>query len=118
MLPLLAEIAALREFAAIVPISAEKGQQLDQLSAEMAKLLPIGPALYPGDELTDRDERFLAAEFIREKIFRLLGEEVPYATTVAIDVSFTKARCAASTRRFSSTRRASARSCWAPGARA
>lgn len=85
LLPLLAGIAALREFAAIVPISAEKGQQLDQLSAEMVKLMPIGPALYPGDELTDRDERFIAAEYVREKIFRLLGEELPYATTVTIE---------------------------------
>jgi len=85
LLPLLSEIAALREFAAIVPISAEKGWQLDELTAEMVKLMPIGPALYAEDDLTDRDERFLAAEYIREKIFRLLGEEVPYATTVTID---------------------------------
>ena len=46
---------------------------------------PPGRALYPADEMTDRDERFLAAEFIREKIFRRLGEELPYATTVKID---------------------------------
>ena len=85
LLPLLSEIAALREFAAIVPISAEKGWQLDELTAEMVKLMPVGPALYADDDLTDRDERFLAAEYIREKIFRLLGEEVPYATTVTID---------------------------------
>ena len=85
LLPLLGEIAALREFAAIVPISAEKGWQLEELTAEIAKLLPAGPAHYPSDDVTDRDERFLAAEFIREKIFRLLGEEVPYATTVAVD---------------------------------
>jgi len=85
LLPLLAKVAALREFAAIVPISAEKGWQLDQLTAEMVKLMPAGPALYADDDLTDRDERFLAAEYIREKIFRLLGEEVPYATTVTID---------------------------------
>lgn len=85
LLPLLSEIAALRQFAAIVPISAEKGWQLDELTAEMVKLMPLGPALYADDDLTDRDERFLAAEYIREKIFRLLGEEVPYATTVTID---------------------------------
>jgi len=85
LLPLLSEVAALREFAAIVPISAEKGWQLDELTAEMVKLMPVGPALYGDDDLTDRDERFLAAEYIREKIFRLLGEEVPYATTVTID---------------------------------
>ena len=47
--------------------------------------LPQSPPLYPEDDLTDRDERFLAAEFVREKIFRLLGDEVPYATTVGID---------------------------------
>jgi len=81
----LAEIAQLHPFAAIVPVSAEKGTQLAALRAEIAKALPESPRLYPEDDLTDRDERFLAAEFIREKIFRLLGDEVPYATTVAVD---------------------------------
>ena len=81
----LAEIAQLHPFAAIVPVSAEKGTQLAALRAEIAKALPESPRLYPEDDLTDRDERFLAAEFIREKIFRLLGDEVPYATTVTID---------------------------------
>ena len=85
LLPFIAELSSLREFAAIVPISAEKGWQLDDLMAEIAKRLPVGDAVHPADELTDRDERFLAAEYIREKIFRLLGEEVPYATSVAID---------------------------------
>ena len=85
LLPLIAEIAALRDFAAIVPVSAEKGWQLDELVREMTKLVPVGPPLFAEDDLTDRDERFLAAEFIREKIFRLLGEEVPYATTVSVD---------------------------------
>ncbi len=81
----LAEIAAAREFAAIVPISAEKSLQLDQLTAEIVKHLPPGPPLFPADEMTDRDERFLAAEFLREKIFRQLGDELPYAAAVAID---------------------------------
>jgi GTP-binding protein Era len=85
LLPLIAAIAALRDFAAIVPVSAEKGWQLDRLVSELAKLMPEGPAVYADDDLTDRDERFLAAEYIREKIFRLLGEELPYATTVVID---------------------------------
>jgi len=85
LLPLLATIGAARDFAAIVPISAEKGWQLDALTAEIAGRLPPGPALYPADDLTDRDERFLAAEYLREKIFRLLGDEVPYAAAVAID---------------------------------
>ena len=85
LLPLLSEIGALGDFAAIVPISAERGTQFVQLKDEIAKLLPPSPPLYPESDVTDRDERFLAAEFIREKIFRLLGEEVPYATSVGIE---------------------------------
>lgn len=85
LLPFIAELSSVREFAAIVPISAEKGWQLDSLLAEIAKRLPVADAVYPAEELTDRDERFLAAEYIREKIFRLLGQEVPYATSVGID---------------------------------
>lgn len=85
LLPLLSEIHALRSDAAIVPISAEKGVQLAELKDEIAKALPEGDQIYDADELTDRDERFLAAEFVREKIFRLVGEEVPYSTTVTID---------------------------------
>ena len=85
LLPNIAEVSSLYGFAAIVPISAEKGWQLDALGAEIAKLLPEGGPLYPQDDVTDRDERFLAAEFIREKIFRTLGDEIPYATMVAID---------------------------------
>ncbi len=85
LLPRLAELAALRSFAAVVPVSAEKGTQLAPLKDEIARAMPEGPPLYPGDDLTDRDERFLAAEYVREKIFRLLGDEIPYATTVGID---------------------------------
>ena len=85
LLPNMAEIASLHDFAAIVPISAEKGSQLDVLLVEITRLLPEGDPLYAQDDLTDRDERFLAAEFIREKIFRALGDEIPYATMVAID---------------------------------
>ncbi|HET8877333.1 MAG TPA: GTPase Era [Casimicrobiaceae bacterium] len=85
LLPRIAEIAALREFVAIVPISAEKGTDLIALKHAVAEALPPGPALYEGDDITDRDERFLAAEFIREKIFRQLGDEVPYGTAVSIE---------------------------------
>jgi len=85
LLPQMAELAPLHPFAAIVPVSAEKAQGFDALVDALRALLPEGPALFAADEITDRDERFLAAEFIREKVFRLLGEEVPYATTVAID---------------------------------
>jgi GTP-binding protein Era len=85
LLPRMAEIASLRDFAAIVPVSAEKGTQLDALKREIAARLPEGPAMYGADDLTDRDERFLAAEYVREQIFRRLGDEVPYATTVGIE---------------------------------
>ena len=85
LLPRMAEIASLREFAAIVPVSAEKGTQLDALKREIAARLPEGPPLFGADDLTDRDERFLAAEYVREQIFRRLGDEVPYATAVGIE---------------------------------
>jgi GTP-binding protein Era len=85
LLPQIAALAALRPFAALVPVSAQTGYGIDRLQSEVRALLPESPPLYGADDVTDRDERFLAAEFIREKIFRLLGEEVPYATTVVID---------------------------------
>ena len=85
LLPQIAGLAALRSFAAIVPVSAARGTSLADLVAEVRALLPESPPLYDADEITDRDERFLAAEFVREKIFRLMGEEVPYQTTVAIE---------------------------------
>ena len=85
LLPQMAELAQLFPFTAIVPVSAEKGRGLAVLTKEVRALLPKSDPIYDANEITDRDERFLAAEFIREKIFRLLGEEVPYAATVAID---------------------------------
>ena len=85
LLPQMAELSALDRFAAIVPVSAEKGEGVQALVAEARKLLPVGEPLFDADAITDRDERFIAAEFVREKIFRLLGEEVPYATAVAIE---------------------------------
>jgi len=85
LLPAIADVSALRQLAAIVPVSAEKGWQLDDLLREIRRHLPAGAPEYPDDDVTDRDERFLAAEYIREKIFRLIGAEVPYATSVVID---------------------------------
>ena len=85
LLPRLEALSKRYPFAALIPLSAEKGTQLDALKTEMAKHLPTMPWLYSPDELTDRDERFLAAEFIREKIFRLLGDEIPYSTHVVVE---------------------------------
>ncbi len=85
LLPQIEDLAGSHAFAAIVPVSAETGYGLDALTTEIRALLPQAAPAYAADEITDRDERFLAAEFVREKIFRLLGEEVPYETTVVVD---------------------------------
>ncbi len=72
-------------FAAMVPISARTGEQVDQLQVAMETHLPEGVPLFPSDSLTDLPVRFLAAEMIREKAFRLTGQEIPYAVAVTID---------------------------------
>jgi GTP-binding protein Era len=85
LLPFLEKMAKEFSFAAIVPISAEQGAQLTELIGAIRPHLPQNPPLFAGDEVTDRDERFIAAELVREKLFRLLGEEIPYSTSVVID---------------------------------
>lgn len=85
LLPFLASVAAEHDFAAVVPVSAAKGKQTDELLVEARKHLPNEGLMFPEDELTDKSERFLASEYIREKLFRLLGDELPYATTVEIE---------------------------------
>lgn len=85
MLPFVTKLAALRDWAAVVPVSAEKGTQTDALLSEIKKALPEQGFLYDPDTLTDRSERFIASEYIREKLFRLLGDELPYAATVEIE---------------------------------
>ena len=81
----LADAARRRDFAALVPVSAQKGTQLKPLLAEIRRRLPEQPAIYEDDEITDRPERFLAAELVRERIFRLLGDELPYSIAVDIE---------------------------------
>jgi GTP-binding protein Era len=85
LLPIMA--ASMKRFAfhAIVPVSAEKGRQLEDLLAQVRALLPEGLPLFDADQYTDRSVRFLAAERIREKAYRLLGDELPYGVAVAID---------------------------------
>jgi GTP-binding protein Era len=85
LLPLMAAAGEVRDWQAIVPVSARTGAGVNDLLAALVPLLPERGCLFPEDEITDRNERFLAAELIREKLFRLLGEEVPYATAVQID---------------------------------
>jgi len=72
-------------FAALVPVSALNGSGMPGLVRELAKLLPQGPPLYGPDMLTDRTERFLAAELIREQLFLALRQELPYATAVVVE---------------------------------
>ena len=85
LLPFIAGLSAHRRFEAIIPISAAKGSQIDTLLDAIVPLLPEGPPLHAADELTTVNERLLAAELLREKLFRQLGEELPYAATVEIE---------------------------------
>ena len=84
-LPHIDKISKLFQFKEVVPISASTGYNLDTLSKLVSNLLPESPFLFPVDQITDRSLRFLAAELIREKIVRQLGEEVPYDATVEIE---------------------------------
>jgi GTP-binding protein Era len=85
LLPILANLAGQYAFSAIVPVSAAKGSQLEDLLAETRKYLPHNELLFGEDEITDKSEKFLAAEFIREKLFRLIGDELPYGATVEVE---------------------------------
>jgi GTP-binding protein Era len=85
LLPFLAEIAKDRDFAAVHPISALKRKGLEPLVDDLLKLMPEQPPLYGEDEITDKSQRFLAGELVREQLMRLLGAELPYATTVEIE---------------------------------
>lgn len=85
LLPLLAKLQEKHDFVHLIPVSALKCMQLDALITALAPLLPEGEALYEDDQITDRSERFLTAELIREKILRQLGEEIPHRVAVAIE---------------------------------
>jgi GTPase len=85
LLPLIDEYRQAMPFHAIVPICALTGDGLDQLLGQIKQLLPEGPCYFPEDHLTDQPERFLVAELIREKVFHLLRQEVPYAVAVTVE---------------------------------
>jgi GTP-binding protein Era len=85
LIPFLERFAKVRDFAAVVPVSAKTGRNLPELLRVLREALPEAPAAYPEDQLTDRDERFFAAELLREKLFQELGEELPYRCEVVID---------------------------------
>lgn len=85
LLPFVERIAKLHDFHAIMPVSAQRGDGLDALLKVAGELLPEGQAMFDVDDFTDRSERFLAAEYIREKLFRQLGDELPYGLAVEIE---------------------------------
>lgn len=85
ILPLIEQRTKLMQFAEVVPVSALRGSNLDHLRDTIGQYLPFSPPLYAMDQVTDRSERFLASEVIREKIMRQLGEELPYDLTVQIE---------------------------------
>lgn len=85
LLPLMADSMQRYPFRAIVPVSAEKSRQLDDLLKEIRPLLPEGMLLFDAEQYTDRSARFMAAESVREKAYRLLGDELPYGIAVTID---------------------------------
>ena len=85
LMPFAQQIAAKHDFTAIVPVSAKLRFQVDALQAEIKKYLPENAPIFGPDDITDRSEKFLAAEIVREKVFRLVGDELPYTSTVLIE---------------------------------
>ncbi len=85
LLPLIQGYGERFDFKAVIPISALKGEGTQDILAEVLPLLPEGPQYFPGDYITDQPERFIVAELIREKIFHLVHQEIPYAVAVIIE---------------------------------
>jgi len=85
LMPFAQEVASQHNFSSVVPVSAKQRFQLDSLQEEIRKLLPNNPPMFGEDDITDRSEKFLASEIVREKVFRFVGEELPYTSTVLIE---------------------------------
>lgn len=85
LLPQLERLAGKGDFAAVIPVSALRSHNLEALEREVLERLPVSEHFFPEEQITDRSQRFLAAEIVREKIMRQLGEELPYAVTVEIE---------------------------------
>jgi len=85
LLPFTEGLSVRCKFNAVFPVSALRAQGLDELANYVATQAPAGPHLFPEDQITDRSQRFLAAELVREKIVRQLGDELPYSTAVEIE---------------------------------
>jgi GTPase len=85
LLPLIDSLSKKADFAAVVPLSAEKGINIEEVLNVFTQHLPEAPFMFSEDDLTDRSINFLCSEFIREKVHRLTGQEIPYATAIKID---------------------------------
>jgi len=85
LMPFAQSVASKFNFAAVVPVSAKQRFQLDALEQEIKRHLPENEAVFGPDDITDRSEKFLAAEIVREKLFRFVGEELPYTSTVLVE---------------------------------
>jgi GTP-binding protein Era len=85
LLPLMQQAAERMEFDEIIPLSALTGENLADLKDSLLRYLPVQPPLFPREQVTDRDERFMAAELVREQVFRSLRQELPYAIGVGIE---------------------------------
>ncbi|HEY0722265.1 MAG TPA: GTPase Era [Gammaproteobacteria bacterium] len=85
LLPLMQSLADKMSFIEIVPLSAQNGSNVAELERTVVRYLPEAAPMFPADQITDRSERFLAAEIVREKLMRELGQELPYAVTVEIE---------------------------------
>lgn len=92
LLPFIEGLSSRFEFDAVLPVSALRSRGLDELVKYLERHVPEGPHLFPEDQITDRSQRFLAAELVREKIIRQLGDELPYAAAVEIE-SFAEDGC-------------------------
>ncbi|MCP1120615.1 GTPase Era [Robbsia andropogonis] len=92
LLPFLAEIQPLRDFTEVVPMSAKDRDDIKRLLGVLRAHLPEGEPIYDEEAFTDRSERFMAAEIVREKVFRWTGDEIPYTSTVVIDKFETEGR--------------------------
>lgn len=85
LLPLIKSLQEKHSFKAIIPLSAKTGDNVDSLEQQMGDLIPQGPHLFGEDQVTDRPVKFMMAEMVREKVFRLCGQELPYSVTVDIE---------------------------------
>jgi GTPase len=85
LMPYLQKIGGMHSFEEIIPISAEKGTNIEPIKETVRKFLPENPFFFSEDDVTDRSSRFMAAEIVREKLMRFLGEELPYSVTVEIE---------------------------------